>query len=214
MCLGGHLCHKFPWSVRHAGKWSVSLTGCSPCGCIELDITEQRTLFPLFLGSLGTQIVKNLLAMQETWVWSPGWEDPLEKGMAPYSSILAWRIPWTEKPGGLQSMGSQRVRHDWRSNTPWICLVNRHLRFNESKTEFITEVLLLRLAFFHTPPLVPALLSIQFPLPEICKSSVILLSSFNYSSWSRSLCSAGFTLNYFSSPCCLFAWLRLYHVLV
>ena len=57
-------------------------------------------------------MVKNLLAMQETWVQSQGWEDPLEKRMAGYSSILAWRIPWTEKPGGLQSMGSQRVRHD------------------------------------------------------------------------------------------------------
>ena len=55
--------------------------------------------------------------MQETWVWSPGWEDPLEKGMAPHSSILAWRIPWTEEPGGLQSMGSQRVGHDWAPNT-------------------------------------------------------------------------------------------------
>ena len=57
-------------------------------------------------------IVKNLPAMQETCVRSLGQEDPLEKGMATHSSILAWRIPWTEVPGGLQSMGSQRVRHD------------------------------------------------------------------------------------------------------
>ena len=57
-------------------------------------------------------MVKNPPAMQETWVQSLGWEDPLEEGMATYSSILSWRIPWTEKPGGLQSMGSQRVRHD------------------------------------------------------------------------------------------------------
>ena len=49
---------------------------------------------------------------QDTRVWSLGWEDPLEKGMATHSSILAWRIPWTEKPGGLQSMGLQRVGHD------------------------------------------------------------------------------------------------------
>ena len=49
----------------------------------------------------------------ETWVRSLGWEDPLEEEMATHSSILAWRIPWTEEPGGLQSMGSQRVRHDW-----------------------------------------------------------------------------------------------------
>ena len=57
-------------------------------------------------------MIKNLPAIQETWVQSLGWEDPLEKGMATHSSILAWEIPWTEEPGGLQSMGSQRVRHD------------------------------------------------------------------------------------------------------
>ena len=54
-------------------------------------------------------MVKNLPAVQETQVWSLGWEDLLEKDMATHSSILAWRIPWTEEPGGLQSMGSQRV---------------------------------------------------------------------------------------------------------
>ena len=52
-------------------------------------------------------------AMQETRVWSVGLEDPLEKGMATYSSILAWEIPWTEEPGGLQSMGLQRVGRKW-----------------------------------------------------------------------------------------------------
>ena len=58
------------------------------------------------------QTVKNPLAMQETWVQSLGWEDPLEKGMATHSSILACRIPWTEEPGRLQSMGWQRAEHD------------------------------------------------------------------------------------------------------
>ena len=57
-------------------------------------------------------MAKNLPAMQETQVRSLGQEDPLEKEMATHSSILAWRIPWTEEAGGLQSMGSQRVRHD------------------------------------------------------------------------------------------------------
>ena len=52
-------------------------------------------------------MAKNLPAMQETQVWSLGWEDPLEKGMATHSSILTWRIPWTEEPSGLQSMGSK-----------------------------------------------------------------------------------------------------------
>ena len=51
-------------------------------------------------------------AMQETWVGSLGWEDPLEEGVATHSSILAWEIPWTEEPGGLQPLGSQRVRCD------------------------------------------------------------------------------------------------------
>ena len=56
-------------------------------------------------------MVKNLPAMQETWVQSLGQEDPLEEEMATHSSILAWRIPWMEEPDGLQPMGSQRVRH-------------------------------------------------------------------------------------------------------
>ena len=68
----------------------------------------------LYIGaSLVAQTVKNVLAVQETQVWSPSQEDPLEEEMATHSSILAWRIPRTEQPTGLQSMGSQRVRHDW-----------------------------------------------------------------------------------------------------
>ena len=63
------------------------------------------------------QMVKNLPAMQEIWVRSLGQEDPLEKEIAIHSSILAWRIPWTEGSGGLQSMGSQRVGHDLVTNT-------------------------------------------------------------------------------------------------
>ena len=58
-------------------------------------------------------MVKNPPAMQETRVWSLGWEDPLEKEMATHPSILVWKVPWTEKSGRLQSMGSLRVRHDW-----------------------------------------------------------------------------------------------------
>ena len=63
-------------------------------------------------ASLEDQLVKNPPAMWETWVQSLGWEDPLEKGIATYSSILAWRTPWTEESGALQSMGVTRVRHD------------------------------------------------------------------------------------------------------
>ena len=65
-------------------------------------------------------MVKNLPAMQETWVRSLGWEDPLEKGMATHSRILAWRIPWREESGRPQSMGSQRIRHDLETNTYYI----------------------------------------------------------------------------------------------
>ena len=63
-------------------------------------------------ASLVAQRVKRLPTMPETWVRSLGQEDPLEKAMAPLSSTLAWKIPWTEKPGRLQSMESQRVGHD------------------------------------------------------------------------------------------------------
>ena len=63
------------------------------------------------MASLVAQKLKRLPAMRETWVQSLGGEDPLEKEMATHSSVLAWRILWTEEPGGLQSMGSQRVGH-------------------------------------------------------------------------------------------------------
>ena len=56
--------------------------------------------------------------MPDTWVCSLGWDDPLEEDMTTHSSVLAWRIPWTEELGGLQSMGSERVRHDWVTKHP------------------------------------------------------------------------------------------------
>ena len=69
--------------------------------------------YTYLVASLVAQRLKRLPPMRETWVRSLGREDPLEKEMATHSSILAWRILWTEKPGGLQSTGSQRVGHDW-----------------------------------------------------------------------------------------------------
>ena len=75
--------------------------------------TESGTFFTKLYASLMAQMVKNPPAMWENWVWSLGWEDPLEKGLATHSSILAWRSQWTEEPGGLQSTGMQRVGHDW-----------------------------------------------------------------------------------------------------
>ena len=67
-------------------------------------------------GFPSCSVMKNplvLLKMQKMWVWYLGWDDPLEDGMATHSSILTWRIPWTEEPDRLQSIGAQRVRHDW-----------------------------------------------------------------------------------------------------
>ena len=77
--------------------------------CEQLVLTAVQTITQ---GFPGTSVVKNLPAVQETHVQSLCGEDPLEKGMASHSSILAWRIPWREEPGRLQSMGSQRVKHD------------------------------------------------------------------------------------------------------
>ena len=83
------------------------------------------------------QMIKDPFAMRETCVRSLGWEDPLEKEMATHSSTLAWRIPWTEEPGGVQSMVSQRVKHDWATNAfihVCVCVCVHHL-YVESKKE-------------------------------------------------------------------------------
>ena len=80
---------------------------------------------PNYWVSLVAQMVKNLPAMQEMWVRSLGWEDSLEKGMAAHSNILPCRIPWIEEPGGLQSMGSQRVRHNRVTNSQYPSLTLR-----------------------------------------------------------------------------------------
>ena len=88
-----------------------------------------------------TQIVKNLLAMQETQVQFLAWEDPLEEEMETHSSILAWKIPWIEESSGLWSKGSQRVRHDWVSNTsfeeqiskPHFTIIVRKMLYNEQE---------------------------------------------------------------------------------
>ena len=108
------------WEIPWRRKWQPtpvllpgefhgrSLVGYSPWRRKELEATERLH----FWISLVSQMVKRLPAVWETRVRSLGWEDPLEKEIATHSSNLAWKIPWTEEPGGLQSMGSQRVRHD------------------------------------------------------------------------------------------------------
>ena len=91
-------------------KFSMPITQCSH-GC------DFYWFVWYMMSALVAQRVKNLPAVQETQVQSLGWENLLEEGMATHSSILAWRIPWTEEPGGVQSMGSQRIGHDWATNT-------------------------------------------------------------------------------------------------
>ena len=82
-------------------------------------------LLPRIPASLVAQTVKNPLATPQTWVWSLDWKDPLEKEIATHSRIVAWEIPWTEEPGGLQSMRSQRVSQDWAINTYTFFFLNR-----------------------------------------------------------------------------------------
>ena len=82
-----------------------------------LTVVPGHVLFPTMMAFLVAQMVKNLPAMRETWDQSWGRKDPLEKRMATHSSILTWEIPWTEEPCGLQSMGSQKIGHDWATNT-------------------------------------------------------------------------------------------------
>ena len=79
----------------------------------DLAAAAAARLICKYKASLVAQRLKCLPAMRETWIQSLGLEDPLEKEMATHSSTLAWRIPWTEEPGGLQSTGSQSVGHDW-----------------------------------------------------------------------------------------------------
>ena len=89
-------------------------------------------------ASLVAQMVKNLPSMQKTWVRFLGWEDTLKKEIATHSSILAWRIPWTEEPGRLQSMGLQRIRHNQTTNT----LQKRSYRHGCGMGYFLQQILL------------------------------------------------------------------------
>ena len=110
--LDGHEFEQAPG----VGDGQGSLACCSPWGRKQLDTTEQLNWWRKRASHVA-QTRKNLLEMHEIRVQSLGWEDPVEKGMATHSSILAWRIPGTEEPGGLQYRGSQRVGHNWTTNT-------------------------------------------------------------------------------------------------
>ena len=91
---------------------SLSNRICQPHCVLVVPKGTSPLVSLLGLSRIVAQKVKHLPTMWETWVRSPGREDPLEKEMATHSSTLAWKVPWTEEPGGLQSMGSQRVEHD------------------------------------------------------------------------------------------------------
>ena len=115
--FGGHLSSGGHWQFTGQGHMQSYPTQGSNLHLLTLGggffTTHLQQLLPGLnhRAFLLAQTVKNLPTMQETQVQSLGQEDPLEKGMATHSSILAWKIPWTEEPGGLQSMGSQRVGH-------------------------------------------------------------------------------------------------------
>ena len=105
----------------------------------------------VFIHSLVAQMVKNLSAMQETQVWSLGWEEPLEKRLATHSSILAWRMPWTEESG--DSMGSQSATTEWNAFT--VCLKVDHKNIHQHikllfLSKKITSDIFHYLIFFHS----------------------------------------------------------------
>ena len=99
-----------PKGIQTQNSW-LRIFCCSICIFVVSSDGPLHIQCP-YGASLVAQTVKSLPAMCETWVRLLGWEDPLEEGMATHSSILAWRSPWTEEPGGLQPMGSQ-IGHDW-----------------------------------------------------------------------------------------------------
>ena len=120
------------WAIWNCKELYLVVNGCSLCMYVcDLSLSIYIiSVYPYLWVSLVAQMVKNLPEMQETWVWSLNWEDSLEKGMATHSSILAWRIPWTKKPGRLQSMWLQRVGHDWVTHTSlhpylYLCLLGQ-----------------------------------------------------------------------------------------
>ena len=136
-----YTCMRVSWNKPDAERQTLcDLT--SVWGHVYVHVAESLcctpgTITTLLIGyiaiqnraSLLAQMLKRQPAVRETRVWSLGQEDPLEKVMAPHSSTLAWKIPWMEEPGGLQSTGSQRVRHDWvNSLSVFLSIQNKKLK--------------------------------------------------------------------------------------
>ena len=137
----------WPWNSE---KWEILSEGfkmklgllkvtCLMKGCIWGEISMSM------LTSLVAQTVKHLSTKRETQVWSLVWEDPLEKEMAIHSRTIAWKIPWTEEPGRLQPMGSQRVGHNWATSLiTYLCLCrisHKDLRFEFTLLTMVWECL-------------------------------------------------------------------------
>ena len=99
---------------------------------LKSQLLKNCEILSVVWAALVVQMVKNLPATWETWFQSLGWEDPLEEGRAIHSSVPGWRIPWMEEPGGLQSTGSQRVGHDWKTKHStriiWTLIWNIYLK--------------------------------------------------------------------------------------
>ena len=113
-----------PWQSIWLWRWLLMSGMCWTKRWFPSRVGPSRTLWDLTTSlrfacgaSVVAQMVRNPPATRETWVQLLGWEDRLEKGMVTHSRILRWRIPWTEGPGGLQSMGSQSDGHNWVANT-------------------------------------------------------------------------------------------------
>ena len=144
--LTKYFCVKILFLARqNPQRWAVWVTSWANYRARAFIVTQlqQVETGPSEQGaSLVAQMVKNPPAMRETCVWSLGWEDPLEEGMATHSSILAWRIPWTGEPGGLQYMGLQRVGHDCvtkHSTHQWAGLWQLPLRCSPLCTGYFTS---------------------------------------------------------------------------
>ena len=116
-----------PWEImKDRGAWSAAVHGVTKSWTWLSDWNElywgNINCKKIYIYSLVAQMGKHLPTMRETWVQSLSWEDPLEKEMATHSITLAWKIPWTEKPGRLLSMASQRFGHDWATSLSYIYL--------------------------------------------------------------------------------------------
>ena len=152
---------------------------------------------------LRSQTVKHLLKMWETRARSLGWEDSLEKEMAIHSSTIAWKIPWTEEPGRLQSMGSQRVGHDWAtSRSRSFLLVPKYSVCPSVHTHLFIQlfICLSTQREKNTPPLVMIILVGTFFLKTIWKKYMLIVLK-NMEELKKATCSLSLWKSASAMPC-------------